>query len=231
MPTKVLIIDDEKRMRDLVKLYLQKEGYIVSEAANGSEGLELLQGGNFDLLLLDIMMPEVDGLTVCKEVRKFSDMPIIMLTAKGEEFDKVLGFELGADDYVVKPFSMRELVARVRALLRRSRDKAINKQVGEKISFPGLEIFINSREVTVEGKQLVLTPKEFDLLVYFAEHPGKVFTREQLLETVWGYDFFGDLRTVDTHVKKIREKMRQCSQKKQYISTIWGVGYKFEVTE
>lgn len=225
-----MIIDDEERMRSLIKIYLQKEGYQVIEASNGRDGLYKFSREQVDLVILDIMMPQVDGLTVCKEIRKTSDVPIVMVTAKGEEFDKVLGFELGADDYIVKPFGMRELVARVRALLRRAGEKSKKDFADsvENIEYNGLNICLLSRDVQVDGKTVILTPKEFDLLIHFAKHPGKVFTREQLLESVWGYDFFGDVRTVDTHVKKIREKLRN-NGKNQYISTVWGVGYKFEV--
>jgi len=226
-----MVVEDEARMRDLIKMYMQKEGYQVVETGNGKEALTKLEKQKFDLIILDIMMPEMDGLTVCKEIRKKSDVPIIMVTAKGEEFDKVLGFELGADDYVVKPFGMRELVARVRALLRRAGEAAKRSDTmdtKEVIEYPGLKINLVSRQVLVNKQELVLTPKEYDLLVYFSKNPGKVFTREQLLEFVWGYDFFGDLRTVDTHVKKIREKLRNCGET-HYINTVWGVGYKFEV--
>jgi two-component system response regulator ResD len=231
MTVKIMVVEDEARMRDLIKMYMQKEGYQVVEADNGKEALTKMEKQKCDLIILDIMMPEMDGLTVCKEIRKKSDVPIIMVTAKGEEFDKVLGFELGADDYVVKPFGMRELVARVRALLRRAGEaakKADATDTKEVIEYPGLKIKLVSRQVLVNDQELILTPKEYDLLVYFAKNPGKVFTREQLLEFVWGYDFFGDLRTVDTHVKKIREKLRNCSEN-HYINTVWGVGYKFEV--
>lgn len=233
MAVRILVVDDEERMRSLIKLYLQKEGYTVIEAKNGREALTKIGANKVDLIILDIMMPEMDGLTFCKEVRKTSDIPIVMVTAKGEEFDKVLGFELGADDYIVKPFGMREMVARVRALLRRAgenKDRNKDAEGLENIKYPGLEICQLSRQVKVADKELVLTPKEYDLLVYFAKNPGKVFTREQLLETVWGYDFFGDVRTVDTHVKKIREKIRHNSEH-YYIGTVWGVGYKFEVPQ
>jgi two-component system response regulator ResD len=231
MTVKIMVVEDEARMRDLIKMYMQKEGYQVVEAGNGKEALTKLEKQKFDLIILDLMMPEMDGLTVCKEIRKKSDVPIIMVTAKGEEFDKVLGFELGADDYVVKPFGMRELVARVRALLRRAGEAAKRSDAmdtKEIIEYPGLKIKLVSRQVRINEQELILTPKEYDLLVYFAKNPDKVFTREQLLEFVWGYDFFGDLRTVDTHVKKIREKLRNCGET-HYINTVWGVGYKFEV--
>lgn len=228
--TSILMADDEPKMRELVRLYLEKEGFKVIEAGNGQETLDLLQKGSFDLVILDIMMPQLDGLTVCKEIRKNYDLPVIMLTAKGEEIDRVLGFELGADDYVVKPFSPRELVARVKALLRRAGTKqtASNHAL---MTFPGLVINYDAHEVEVEGNKIGLTPKEFELLTFLARNAGRVFTREQLLEHVWGYDFFGDLRTVDTHVKKLREKISRFGVAAAYIATVWGIGYKFEVSK
>jgi two-component system, OmpR family, response regulator ResD len=218
---KVLIVDDESQIRAVVRLYLEKEGFLVEEAANGQDALHLLAEQTFDLLILDLMMPQVDGWQVCRQVRQKSNLPIIMLTARGEEFDRVLGFELGTDDYLVKPFSTRELVARVKALLKRTSSKKEHEDV---ITFPGLNIDRDSRVVTLGNDEVALTPKEFELLYFLAKHPGRVFSREQLMETVWGYDFYGDLRTVDTHIKKIREKIRD----RNYISTVWGVGYKFE---
>lgn len=184
----------------------------------------MIEKAEYNLIILDLMLPVVDGWTVCKEIRKKYDIPIIMLTARGEEFDKVLGFELGADDYVVKPFSPRELVARVKALLRRFGPRE-PRQV---LEFEGLVIDPESRKVVVDGKEVALTPKEFDLLYFLAKNKEKVFTREKLLEEVWGYDFFGSLRTVDTHIKQLREKLGR-SKASSYIVTVWGVGYKFEV--
>lgn len=226
----ILIADDEPKMRELVRLYFEKEGFKVTEAGDGEQVLSLLSNGTFDLVILDIMMPKLDGLTVCKEIRKKYDIPILMLTAKGEEIDRVLGFELGADDYVVKPFSPRELVARVKALLRRAGSKpaAASDTV---MRFPGLVINYDAREVEVCGNKVGLTPKEFELLLFLAKNSGRVFTREQLLEHVWGYDFYGDLRTVDTHIKKIREKISRYGDAASFIATVWGVGYKFEVTK
>ena len=226
----ILIADDEAKMRDLVKMYLERDGFKVLEAADGEQALALLTKNTFDLVILDIMMPKVDGLSVCKEIRKSYDIPVIMLTARGEEIDRVLGFELGADDYVVKPFSPRELVARVKALLRRTAAKPASS-TGAILRFPGLEINNDAREVEVDGNRVNLTPKEFELLTFLAKNMGRVFTREQLLEFVWGYDFYGDLRTVDTHVKKLREKISRFGQAAGFIVTVWGVGYKFEVTK
>lgn len=226
----ILIVDDEPKMRELVKLYLEKEGYKVSEAGDGEEAMNSLRNKQFDLVILDLMMPKIDGLTVCKEIRKTLDIPVVMLTAKGEEIDRVLGFELGADDYVVKPFSPRELLARVKALLRRAGTRQVSV-TGNVLSFPGLVINVDAREVEIANTKVSLTPKEFELLLFLAKNPGRVFTREQLLEHVWGYDFFGDLRTVDTHIKKLREKISRIGGPMDFIATVWGVGYKFEVVK
>ncbi|ADL08207.1 response regulator transcription factor [Thermosediminibacter oceani] len=223
---RILVVDDEEKIVDLVKLYLEKEGFKVDEAHDGQQALDMIAKGEYNLIILDLMLPVIDGWTVCKEVRKKSDIPIIMLTARGEEFDKVLGFELGADDYVVKPFSPRELVARVKALLRRLGPKGPEQT----LEFPGLVIEPESRTVRADGKEVALTPKEFDLLYFLAKNKEKVFTREKLLEEVWGYDFFGSLRTVDTHIKQLREKLGR-SKAASYITTVWGVGYKFEVVK
>ncbi|MGI6485898.1 MAG: response regulator transcription factor [Tepidanaerobacteraceae bacterium] len=222
---RVLVVDDEKRMVELVKLYLEKEGFKVDGAYDGQRALDMAKENGYDLIILDLMLPVVDGWTVCKEIRKNSDVPIIMLTARGEEFDKVLGFELGADDYVVKPFSPRELTARAKALLRRS---VLKKEEKETLEFPGLIIDPVSRTVKVDEREVYLTPKEFDLLYYLARNEGRVFNRETLLEEVWGYDFFGSLRTVDTHIKQLREKLGR-SKAASFISTVWGIGYKFGV--
>lgn len=223
---KILVVDDEKRIVDLVKIYLEKEGFSVDEAFDGQQALDKISSSSYDLIILDLMLPVVDGWTVCKNIRQKYDTPIIMLTARGEEFDKVLGFELGADDYVVKPFSPRELTARVKALLRRIVSK--EDEESEILAFPDLIIDPISRVVKVNEKEVALTPKEFDLLYFLAKNKGKVFSREKLLKEVWGYDFYGSLRTIDTHVKQLREKLRR-SKAASYISTIWGIGYKFEV--
>ncbi|MCR4431883.1 MAG: response regulator transcription factor [Tepidanaerobacteraceae bacterium] len=222
---RILMVDDEKRMVELVKLYLEKEGYTVDEAYDGQQALEMINKTKYNLIILDLMLPVVDGWTVCREIRKKYDIPVIILTARGEEFDKVLGFELGADDYVVKPFSPRELTARVKALLRRM---GPSEEQEETLEFPELIIEPEARLVKANGKEVDLTPKEFDLLYFLAKNKDKVFTREKLLEEVWGYDFFGSLRTVDTHVKQLREKLGR-SRAASYITTVWGVGYKFEV--
>jgi len=223
---KILVVDDEKRIVDLVKKYLEREGFSVDEAFNGQQALNKISSSSYDLIILDLMLPIVDGWTVCKDIRQKYDTPIIMLTARGEEFDKVLGFELGADDYVVKPFSPRELTARVKALLRRIVSK--EDEESEILAFPELMIDPISRVVKVNNKEVALTPKEFDLLYFLAKNKGKVFSREKLLKEVWGYDFYGSLRTIDTHIKQLREKLGR-SKAASYISTIWGIGYKFEV--
>lgn len=229
-PANILIVDDEPKMRDLVKLYLEREGFRVTEAGDGQEAMDLFKKTKYDLVILDIMMPKLDGLSVCKEIRKNSETPIILLTAKGEEIDRVLGFELGADDYVVKPFSPRELAARVKAMLRRVSTKAVTNE-GTILRFSGLSINLDAREVEIEGNKISLTPKEFELLTFLAKNAGRVYTREQLLEHVWGYDFYGDFRTVDTHIKKLREKLSRHGGSANLISTVWGVGYKFEVAK
>ena len=223
---KILLVDDDPNIRELVNLYLQKEGFEVSMAARGDEALEKFHASTPNLILLDVMLPGMDGWQVCREIRKTSNVPIIMLTAKDETFDKVLGLELGADDYVVKPFEMKELVARIKAVARRFQAaETPNKE----LTFPGLSINISQYSVTYMDKPLEMPPKELELLYFLASHPGMVFTREQLLEQVWGYDYFGDSRTVDVHVKRLREKLTEGEKLGWQIKTVWGVGYKFEV--
>ena len=229
---KVLVADDEEKIRDLVITYLQAEGYAAEGASDGRAAIELVEKKSYDLLVLDLMMPGLDGWTVCREIRRNSDIPILILTARGDEIDRILGLELGADDYVVKPFSPRELVARVKAILRRTRKDRPEPEDKEKIiELAGLSISPGSREVAVGGQPVQLTPKEFDLLLHMAGSPGRVYTREQLLEHVWGYNFFGEARTVDTHVTRLREKLSRIPDARQYIHTVWGVGYKFEVAK
>lgn len=221
----ILVIDDEERIRHLVRMYLENEGFVVEEAENGRDALEMFRKGSYALLIVDLMMPEVDGWRVCREVRQGSDIPIIMLTARGEEFDRVLGFELGADDYLVKPFSTKELVARVKALLRRTNGNFIGNSSA--LVFGKLQIEKEKHRVMIGEETITLTPREFELLYFLAKNPGRVFSREQLMETVWGYDFYGDARTVDTHVKKLREKLAD-PEVKSMLATVWGVGYKFD---
>jgi two-component system response regulator ResD len=214
-------------------MYLEKEGYIIEEAADGHEAIEKALHIDYDLIVLDLMMPGIDGIEVCKQIREKKATPIIMLTAKGEEVNRVQGFEVGTDDYIVKPFSPREVVLRVKALLRRSSQATFiqpETSVKNLIVFDHLTIDNDAHRVTADGKEVNLTPKEYELLCYLAKTPDKVYDREQLLREVWHYDFFGDLRTVDTHVKRLREKLnRVSSQAAKMIVTVWGVGYKFEV--
>lgn len=225
---KILIADDDANIAELIALYLEKEGFETRKAENGRQALEILKNYTADLIILDIMMPEMDGYEVCRTVRKDSAVPIIMLTAKGETFDKVLGLELGADDYMVKPFDTKELVARVKAVLRRS---AVPERGNEKkISYPGLVINLSNYSVTFRDRDIEMPPKELELLHFLASHPNQVFTREQLLNQIWGYEYYGDTRTVDVHIKRIREKLDQGEENSSWsIKTVWGVGYKFEV--
>jgi len=229
----ILVVDDEDRIRRLLRMYLEREGYVIEEAENGEKALEMAFEKNYDLILLDLMLPGMDGLDVCTEIRKKKATPIIMLTARGEEANRVEGFEAGTDDYVVKPFSPRELVHRVKAVLRRASATAFlttDTETHNVIVFPELTIDHDAHEVKAGGKKIQLTPKEYELLYYLAKSPDKVFTREQLLRDVWHYEFFGDLRTVDTHVKRLREKLNRASSKAaKMITTVWGVGYKLEV--
>ncbi|MEW6662474.1 MAG: response regulator transcription factor [Bacillota bacterium] len=221
----ILVVDDEPGFRELVSLYLEKEQCRVVTAANGLEALKRIEAGeDFHLFIIDVMMPQMDGFALCKEIRRFSDRPVIFLTARGEEYERLLGFDLGGDDYVVKPFSPRELVARVKALLKRSNNPLDAKAL---LQFGDMTIDIPGREVAVAGEKVALTPKEFSLLAYLAQNKGRVLTREQIMESVWDYEYFGDQRTVDTHIKKLREKLGEKGE--QYIKTVWGVGYKFEV--
>lgn len=229
---RVLVVDDEEKIRDLVITYLNAEGFDTGGASDGREALALLSKESYHLVILDLMMPGVDGWTVCREIRKTSDIPIVILTARGDEIDRVLGLELGADDYVVKPFSPRELTARVKAVLRRTQKAELRKHSNDQIiTNKYIKINPESREVWVNGQMVQLTPKEFDLLYCMAQSPGRAFTREQLLEHVWGYNFFGEARTVDTHVTRLREKIARVPGTAQLIATVWGVGYKFEVAK
>ncbi|CAM3059351.1 response regulator transcription factor [Filibacter tadaridae] len=230
----LLVVDDEERIRRLLTMYLTREGYEVDEAVDGAEALEMVLTNQYDCILLDQMMPEVDGLEVLQQLReKKMLIPIIMLTAKGEEADRVTGFESGADDYIVKPFSPREVVLRVKAILRRSvafSGTSPTSTSKDLVVFPQLTIDHDAHRVTAEGTEVNLTPKEYELLYFLAKSPDKVFDREQLLKEVWHYEFFGDLRTVDTHVKRLREKLSRVSERSaKMIVTVWGVGYKFEV--
>lgn len=223
--TRVLVVDDDININELIKIYLEKEGFEVIPAYNGLKALDLFKEHAPNLVILDIMLPGADGWQVCREIRKISSIPVIMLTARGETFDKVLGLELGADDYMVKPFDPKELVARIKAVLRRYERKNIDVK---EVVYPGLDVNLSDYTVKINSREMELPPKEMELLYFLASHPNKVFTREQLLEQVWGYDFYGDSRTVDVHVKRLREKI-ESEENKWQIKTVWGVGYKFEV--
>ncbi|TGA98153.1 response regulator transcription factor [Sporolactobacillus shoreae] len=229
----ILIVDDEERIRKLLKMYLEREDYQIDEAGDGETALQKALDKDYELILLDLMLPGMDGIEVCEKLREFKATPVIMLTAKGEEANRVQGFEVGTDDYIVKPFSPREVVLRVKALLRRSsKTKFLETETTSKneLVFPHLMIDHDAHRVKVENQEVNLTPKEYDLLYYLAQNPDKVFSREQLLKDVWNYEFFGDLRTVDTHVKRLREKLNRISEEAaNMIVTVWGVGYKIEV--
>ena len=226
MRKKVLVIDDEKSIRDIIGEYLTEEGFEFVEAPDGIRGLEIFRSVGPDLVILDVMMPKMDGWKVCREIRSESVTPVIMLTARSEEYDKLFGFELGADDYMVKPFSPRELIARVKAVL--SRGSVNERKDHEIIEIEDLRIDFDARSIYLGEEHLNLTPKEYDLLSFFVKNSGRVFSREQLLNQVWGYEFVGDARTVDTHVKMLRENLRH---HRNWIVTSWGVGYKFEAGE
>ena len=226
MKYKILIVDDDVNICELLRLYLEKEGYETIVANDGKTAVDLALKHTPDLILLDIMLPQLDGWQVCREIRKFLETPIIMITAKGEVFDKILGLELGADDYVTKPFDTKEIVARVKAVLRRSTDK--NKKQTQEVKFDKLRINLTNYELEVGGVNIDTPPKELELIYHLASNPNKVYTRDQLLDEVWGFDYYGDSRTVDVHVKRLREKLENVSEEWS-LKTVWGVGYKFEV--
>ncbi len=224
---KILVVDDDVNICQLIRLYLEKEGFEVHCSNDGGSALADFEKVNPSAIILDIMLPVMNGLDVLKEIRKKSTVPIIMLTAKGETIDKVLGLELGADDYMVKPFESKELGARVKAVLRRADNKATNSK---EISFPNLNINLSTYELKLGGETVEIPPKELELLYFLCNHANNVFTRDQLLDQVWGYDFFGDSRTVDVHIKRLREKLEKYSDEWQ-LKTVWGVGYKFEIKQ
>ena len=226
---KILIADDDRNICELLKIYLEKEGCTVVLAGDGEEALSKFETEEPDIILLDVMMPRLDGWQVCRELRKKSDCPIIMITAKGETFDKVLGLELGADDYVVKPFEPKEIVARVKAVLRRT-GKANAENDKKEVSFDKLTVNMTKYELKVDGKVIDTPPKELELLFHLASNPNRVYTRDQLLDEVWGFEYYGDSRTVDVHVKRLREKLEGVSEKWS-LKTVWGVGYKFETKD
>lgn len=225
---KILIVDDDNNIAELISLYLTKECFETKIVNDGEQALREFDSFHPDLLLLDLMLPGIDGYQVCRELCHTSDVPIIMLSAKGETFDKVLGLELGADDYIIKPFDAKELVARVRAVLRRFKVRQPSAPSGEKsVSYPDLTINLTNYSVTYMGKQVDMPPKELELLYFLASSPNQVFTREQLLDHIWGYEYIGDTRTVDVHIKRLREKIKD--NPSWSIATVWGIGYKFEV--
>ena len=226
---KILIADDDRNICELLRIYLEKENYNVVLAGNGEEALLKFDEEEPDILLLDVMMPRLDGWQVCRELRKKSEVPIIMITAKGETFDKVLGLELGADEYVVKPFEPKEIVARVKAVLRRT-GKANAENDKKEVSFDKLTVNMTKYELKVDGKVIDTPPKELELLFHLASNPNRVYTRDQLLDEVWGFEYYGDSRTVDVHIKRLREKLEGVSEKWS-LKTVWGVGYKFETKD
>ena len=225
---KILVVDDDLNICELLRLYLEKEDYTVVIANDGASAVSTFNAENPVLVLLDIMLPKLDGWQVCREIRKFSEVPIIMLTAKGEVFDRVLGLELGADDYVVKPFDAKEVVARIKAVLRRSASSMADEV--KEVHYDKLSINLTNYELRVNGVQVDTPPKEMELIFHLAKNPNRVFTRDQLLDEVWGFDYYGDSRTVDVHIKRLREKLDGVSDKWE-LRTVWGVGYKFETKE
>lgn len=227
MATSVLIVEDDRNIQELLQMYLEKEGYAVTVAGDGGQGLQKFRAIKPDIVLLDVMMPVMDGWEVCKAIRAEGDTPVIMLTAKGETDDKVQGLKAGADDYVTKPFEMKELLARIEAVLRRS-DRCVEENKARKLVFDKMVIDMDAFELLVEGKKVDTPPKEMELLFFLASTPNRVYTRNQLLDEVWGFDYFGDSRTVDVHIKRLREKLEGVSDKWS-VKTVWGVGYKFEL--
>lgn len=227
MQYKILIVDDDENICELLRLYLEKDGFDTVVANDGEQAVDYAAKYSPDLILLDIMLPKLDGWQVCREIRKTSDVPIIMLTAKGETFDKILGLELGADDYVSKPFDTKEVIARIKAVLRRTHDNDKSSQISE-VRYDKLRINLTNYELEVNGVKIDTPPKELELIYHLASNPNRVYTRDQLLDEVWGFDYYGDSRTVDVHVKRLREKLENVSDE-WCLKTVWGVGYKFEV--
>jgi DNA-binding response OmpR family regulator len=222
--SKLLVVDDEFRIRQIIRKYAEFEGHTVDEAVDGMQAIEVCRRNKYDLIIMDIMMPELDGFSACREIRKFTDTPVIMLSARGEEYDKIHGFELGSDDYVVKPFSPKELMLRVNAVIKRSAGKSQAQQKDE-FTYGGLNVDFSARIVTIDGNRVEMTPKEYELFFYMVKNKGLALTREKLISEVWGYDFFGDERTLDTHIKLLRKSLGEYSR---CIVTLRGVGYRFE---
>ncbi len=225
----LLIADDHKQITSILSNYAKKEGYTVSIANDGKEALSMFSKNTFDLVLLDVMMPEMDGFQVCREIRKTSTVPIIMVTARGEDFERIMGLDMGADDYIVKPFSPGEVMARIRAILRRISPDLKESQDKNILHYDNLTINIEEFTVLVENEPVSLTKKEIEILYTMAKNPNKLFTRDNLLNSLWGYDYFGDARTVDSHIKRLRAKLDSCHHPNWEIKTVWGMGYKFEV--
>jgi DNA-binding response OmpR family regulator len=221
--SRILVVDDESNIRNVVKEYAEFEGYEVAEAEDGMQAIEAVKNNDFDIIVMDVMMPKLDGYSACKEIKKIKSIPVIMLSARGEEYDKLFGFEIGVDDYVVKPFSPKELMARIKVVMKRNAAPA--EQASEKLKFEGLEIDMAGREVYVNGQKTSMTPKEYDLLFFLVKNKNLAMSRDKLLESVWGYDFFGDDRTVDTHIKMLRNSL---GEYRKFIITLRGMGYKFE---
>lgn len=219
---KILVVDDEIKIREIIKEYAEFEGYEVAQAEDGMQAVEMVKNQDFDIIIMDVMMPKLDGYSACKEIRKIKQIPVIMLSARGEEYDKLFGFEIGVDDYVVKPFSPKELMARIRAVLNRA---SASQRTEDVIRYEGLEINFTAREVKIDGKKVSMTPKEYDLLFYLVKNMNIALSREKLLEEVWGFDFYGDDRTVDTHIKMLRNSL---GKYRNLIVTLRGMGYKFE---
>ena len=225
--SRILVVDDEFRIRQIIRKYAEFEGYTVEEAVDGMQAIEICRKEKFDLIIMDVMMPELDGFSACREIRKFSQTPIIMLSARGEEYDKIHGFELGSDDYVVKPFSPKELMMRVGAVIKRSGTGVIGDAKKDVFTYEGLEVDFSARIVSIYGNRIEMTPKEYDLFFFMVKNKGLALTREKLISEVWGYDFFGDERTLDTHIKLLRKSLGEYSK---CIVTLRGVGYRFETT-
>lgn len=223
---KILVVDDEINIRLVVKEYAEFEGYEVKEAENGMQAIEMVKNEDFDLIIMDVMMPKLDGYSACKEIKKIKNIPVIMLSARGEEYDKLFGFEIGIDDYVVKPFSPKELMARIKVVIKRN--SCMTETTSDKYTFEGLEIDMAGREVYVNGEKVSMTPKEYDLLFFLVKNKNLAMSRDKLLESVWGYDFFGDDRTVDTHIKMLRNSL---GEYRKFIITLRGMGYKFEAEQ
>ena len=221
---KILVADDEQKIREVIKEYAEYEGHTVYEAVDGMQAVDMAKEQDFDIIIMDVMMPRLDGFSACKEIRKFKNTPILMLSARTEEYDKLFGFEMGVDDYVVKPFSPKEVLARINAIIKRNQSG--NEPVGETVKFEGLEINFTARDVFIDGEKANLTPKEYDLLFYLVKNKNIALTRNKLLEEVWGYDFFGDDRTIDTHIKMLRNNL---GPYRKFIVTLRGMGYKFQV--